>query len=81
MSKRPNRSRKRRGGTGPRGPSGNPEEIDPLDSVVECGGELYYAVDFTPAGFPIGPRVEIINGELHFPDDQNLESFIDEPDS
>ena len=25
--------------------------------VVECGGELYWAVDFTSAGFPIGLRL------------------------
>ncbi len=27
------------------------------EEVVECGGELYWAVDFTSAGFPLGLRV------------------------
>jgi hypothetical protein len=27
------------------------------EEVVECGGELYWAVDFTSAGFPIGLRL------------------------
>jgi len=27
------------------------------EHVVECGGELYWAVDFTSAGFPIGLRL------------------------
>jgi hypothetical protein len=41
---------------------------DPVDDcLVECGGELYFAVDFTPAGFPIGLRVERLeNGDLRF---------------
>jgi hypothetical protein len=62
---------------------GSAAPIDPLDDVVECGGELYYAVDFTPAGFPIGPRVEIVEGELRFLDEEilDLESFTDEPES
>lgn len=36
--------------------------------LVECGGELYLPVDFTSGGFPIGMRVEVVEGELRFPD-------------
>jgi len=37
----------------------NESEPNHRDSkqVVECGGELYWAVDFTSAGFPIGLRL------------------------
>jgi hypothetical protein len=46
-----------------------PAAIDPLEGlVVECGGELWFPVDFTPGGFPIGMRVEVVDGELRFPD-------------
>jgi hypothetical protein len=39
-------------------------------------------VDFTPARFPIGPRVELVDGELEFLDEEihDLGSYIDEPD-
>jgi hypothetical protein len=50
--------------------------IDPLDGVVEFGGDLYFVVDWTPAGFPIGPRVEIVDGEMRFLDD-GPDKFID----
>ncbi len=44
--------------------------VDPLeDCLVECGGDLYFAVDFTSGGLPIGLRVERLeNGDLRFPD-------------
>ena len=50
---------------------------DPLDScLVECGGDLYFAVDFTSGGLPIGLRVERLeNGELRFPE---LEGDLDD---
>jgi hypothetical protein len=36
---------------------------------VECGGDLYFAVDLTSGGPPIGPRVKRLeNGDLRFPD-------------
>ncbi|MGB0090952.1 MAG: hypothetical protein WBP81_00200 [Solirubrobacteraceae bacterium] len=43
---------------------------DPLDDcLVECGGDLYFAVDFTSGGLPIGLRVERLeNGDMRFPD-------------
>jgi hypothetical protein len=43
---------------------------DPLDDcLVECGGDLYFAVDFTSGGLPIGLRVQRLeNGDLRFPD-------------
>ncbi|MGH2945234.1 MAG: DUF6398 domain-containing protein [Solirubrobacteraceae bacterium] len=41
---------------------------DPAESLaalsVECGGELYFAVDFTPAGFPIGLRPEELDAAM-----------------
>jgi hypothetical protein len=72
---------KQRSETG-RGPSISGPPIDPPDSVVGCGGEGYYPVDFTPARFPIGPRVELVDGELEFLDEEihDLGSYIDEPD-
>ena len=48
------------------------ERIDPFEDVVEYGGELIFAVGFTPGGAPFGPRVEIVDGELRFPDDERL---------
>ena len=44
--------------------------VDPLeDCLVDCGGDLYFAVDFTSGGLPIGLRVERLeNGDLGFPD-------------
>jgi hypothetical protein len=49
------------------------ERIDPFEDVVECGGELIFAVGFTSGGAPFGPRVEIVDGELRFPDDERLD--------
>ena len=49
------------------------ERIDPFEDVVEYGGELIFAVGFTPGGAPFGPRVEIVDGELRFPDDELLD--------
>jgi hypothetical protein len=47
--------------------------------VVECGGELWFPVDYTPGGFPIGIRVEVVDGELCFPDlEGDSEAFLDE---
>ncbi len=56
-----------------RGGAANAERIDPLDDVFEYGGELIFAVGFTPGGTPYGPRVEIVDGELRFPDDESLD--------
>jgi hypothetical protein len=46
-----------------------PEPYDPLEDVFESGGQLFLAVGYTPGGAPFGPRVEIIDGELTFPED------------
>jgi hypothetical protein len=36
---------------------------------VECGEDLYFAVDFTSGGLPIALRVERLeNGDLRYPD-------------
>ena len=41
------------------------DRAEPFPSPwVECGGELYFAVDFTPAGFPIGLRREEMGGPV-----------------
>ena len=56
-----------------RGAAANAERIDPLEDVFEYGGELIFAVGFTPGGAPYGPRVEIVDGELRFPDDEPLD--------
>lgn len=58
---------RRRGGVAGAG------RIDPLEDVFEHGGELIFAVGFTPGGAPYGPRVEIVDGELRFPDDDPLD--------
>ena len=42
---------------------------DPLEDVFESGGELFLAVGYTPGGAAFGPRVEIVDGELTFPDE------------
>ena len=42
---------------------------DPLKDVFESGGELFLAVGYTSGGAPFGPRVEIVDGELEFPDE------------
>jgi hypothetical protein len=49
-----------------------PEPCDPLQDVFESGGELFLAVGYTPGGAPFGPRVEIVDGELVFPDEPSL---------
>jgi hypothetical protein len=49
------------------------ERIDPFEDVVEYGGELIFAIGVTPGGAPFGPRVEIADGELRFPDDERLD--------
>lgn len=46
-----------------------PDQADTLPDLVEYGGELMFAVGFTSGGAPFGPRVEIIDGELRFPDE------------
>jgi hypothetical protein len=51
----------------------NAGRIDPLEDVFEYGGELIFAVGFTPGGAPYGPRVEIVDGELRFQDDEPLD--------
>jgi hypothetical protein len=56
---------------------------DPLDDcLVECGGDLYFAVDFTSGGLPIGLRVERLeNGDLRFPDlEGDPDDFTDDGD-
>jgi hypothetical protein len=52
---------------------GLPEPRDPLEDVFESGGELFVAVGCTPGGAPFGPRVEIVDGELVFPDEPPLD--------
>jgi hypothetical protein len=56
---------------------------DLLEDVFESGGVLFLAIGCTPAGAPFGPRVEIVDGELHFPDEQPLDMDVepDEPDA
>ncbi|MGO9902835.1 MAG: hypothetical protein ACLP0J_24800 [Solirubrobacteraceae bacterium] len=44
-----------------------------LEDVFESGGELFLAIDYTPGGAPFGPRVEIVDGELVFPDEPALD--------
>ena len=50
-----------------------PEPHDPLEDVFESGGELFLAIGSTPGGAPFGPRVEIVDGELVFPDEPPLD--------
>ena len=50
-----------------------PEPRDPLEDVFESGGELFLAIGSTPGGAPFGPRVEIVDGELAFPDESPLD--------
>lgn len=45
------------------------EQPDLLTDVVEYGGDLIFAVGFTSCGVPYGPRVEIVDGELRFPEE------------
>jgi hypothetical protein len=51
----------------------SPASHDPLEDVFESGGELFLAVGYTAGGAPFGPRVEIVDGELVFPDEPLLE--------
>ena len=50
-----------------------PEPHDPLEDVFESGGELFLAIGSTPGGAPFGPGVEIVDGELVFPDEPPLD--------
>jgi hypothetical protein len=64
-------SRRQRGGYGQvDGPGLLP---DPLSDVVDYGGALILAVGCTPGGTPFGPCVEIVDGELRFPDEEHLD--------
>jgi hypothetical protein len=67
-SRRSKRGR-RHGRTAP----GTAEPRDPLDEVFESGGQVFLAVGYTPGGAPFGPRVEIVDGELVFPDELPLD--------
>jgi hypothetical protein len=64
---------------------GLPEPRDPLEDVFESGGELFFAVGYTPGGAPFGPRVEIVGGELVFTDeprfDVDSEAVLNDEDS
>jgi hypothetical protein len=53
------------------------EGPDPLRDVVAYGDELIFAVGTTPGGAPFGPRVEIVDGELRFPDDEPYDPDAD----
>ena len=72
MARRANRRRTRSQRRRRHGAAGG-ERIDPFEDVVDYGGELIFAVGFTPGGAPFGPRVEIVDGELRFPDDELLD--------
>jgi hypothetical protein len=63
------RPRSTRGGFRLRAAPGLSDPRDPLEDVFESGGELFLAVGYTPGGAPFGPRVEIVDGELVFPDE------------
>lgn len=71
-------ARKRRrsgsGGSQRRVSRGLPEPRDPLEDIFESGGELFLAVGYTPGGAPFGPRVEIVDGELVFPDEPPVDT-------
>jgi hypothetical protein len=41
--------------------------------VFESGGDLFLAVGCTPGGAPFGPRLEIVDGELVFPDESPVD--------
>jgi hypothetical protein len=69
MARRAKRRRRRGDRQRRRGPVDD-ARLDVFADVVECGGQLYLAQGFTPAGFPFGPRVEIVDGELRFLDDE-----------
>jgi hypothetical protein len=63
------RRRSKRDGLHRRAESRPAAPHDPLEDVFEAGGQLFLAVGYTPGGAPFGPRVEIVNGELVFPDE------------
>jgi hypothetical protein len=67
------RRRRRADRGGSRAAGGLPEPRNPLEDVFESGGELFLAVGYTPGGAPFGPRVEIVDGELVFPDEPALD--------
>jgi hypothetical protein len=73
VSRARRRRRSDRGGSRGRAARGLPEPRDPLEDVFESGGELFLAIGYTPGGAPFGPRVEIVDGELVFPDEPALE--------
>lgn len=51
------------------------------EDVFESGGELFLAVGYTPGGAPFGPRAEIIDGELVFPEETDPHTgWNDRPD-
>jgi hypothetical protein len=70
MSRRGKRRNARRPPTRLKGSATAGALGDPLDDcLVECGGDLYFAVEFTSGGLPIGLRVQRLeNGDLRFPD-------------
>jgi hypothetical protein len=56
---------------------------DPLeDCLAECGGDLYFAVDFTSGGLPIDLRLERLEtGDRRFPDlDDDPDDYTDNND-
>ena len=53
-----------------------PEPRDPLEDLFESGGDLFLAVGYTPGGAPFGPRVEIVGGELVFPDELPVDADL-----
>ena len=73
VSRARKRRRSSRGGSHGRATRGLPELPDPLEDVFESGGELFLAVGYTPGGAPFGPRVEVADGELVFPDEPRLD--------
>jgi hypothetical protein len=77
MSRRPKRRKARRPPRRLKGAAVPGAVTDLLDGcLVECGGDLCFAVDFTSGGLPIGLRVERLeNGELRFPE---LEGDLDD---
>ena len=50
-----------------------PNRMTLLEDVFESGGELFLAIGSTPGGASFGPRVEIVDGELVFPDEPPLD--------
>jgi hypothetical protein len=73
VSRARKRRRAGRGGSRGRAAQGLPEPRDPLEDVFESGGELFVAIGYTSGGALFGPRVEIVDGELVFPDEPPLE--------